>query len=538
MTLIQNLSCKKILVVDDSSFIRNHIIDILCQADYEVESAENGILGAEKAFNLRPDLIISDVEMPRMNGYQMCRLLKNTDTTRHIPILICTTLDEAKDRFWAKRTGADSYIVKGFTPEELLATVENCLKNFTTPEKPPKNNNGKMQDIVQEANRILDEKLFEITIINEVRSLSELHQSSQELTKKLLELLAELIDFDLACFFHIEENKLFILTKNQLSYSQKLKNKALVVGNFGSSFALPAEYLPLNPYTTFFCNNQHKELREQKLFSSRLMCRTYSNTNRNQFLIGIYSQRTIKYSEAQEKILNCFATEAAMVLESSLVYEKLEVANQKNLDLQMLLRNYLSKSIWQDALNSVDSGLKVLPEREVEYTILFSDICGFTRFVEHEHPKLVVEKLNNHLTILTEAVHSCNGDVDKYIGDCIMACFAEPKDAIKAAFAFYEALENQRSTEGFAFDIRIGLNTGTVIEAGFGSPVRKDYTVIGDVVNVASRLEAICPVGAVLISQTTYNAVANIVSVISEQELQLKGKEQYVKAYQVTLIPK
>lgn len=536
MTHTRNLSCKQILVVDDSPFVRRHISSILRKAGYKVLTAVNGVSGAEKALSKIPDIIISDVEMPRMNGYQMCRLLKNSDTTKNIPILICTTLDEARNRFWAKKTGADAYIVKGFSEPELLTAVTACLaKKAGQPENQDPATAEKMKDIVGEVNRILDEKLFDITVVNEIRNLAELNKNSHSLIKCLLQLLAELIDFEVAGLFCIERNEMFVYTKKDIPETKKLRAKACLTGSFGTQFIFSPEQLPLNPTTVFMNNAETDDPDFCKFFRSRIMSRACGLRSGLQFLIGLHSAETQRYSLTQKKILQCFTNEVAVILENTFIHEELEQANRRNLELQVFLRNYLSKSVWKDAVGSLGSGLRSLPEREMEYTILFSDIHGFTSFVEKTEIHSVVEKLNHHFTILTEAVHACNGDVDKYIGDCLMARFQKPEDALKAAFSFYEALQSQKEKEGFAFEIRVGLNTGKVIEASIGSPVRKDYTVIGDVVNVASRLESICPVGGVMISEATYKLVSDLVRILDEQEFCLKGRQHCVKAYSVSL---
>jgi class 3 adenylate cyclase/CheY-like chemotaxis protein len=536
MTHTQNRSFKQILVVDDSPFVRRHISSILRKAGYKVLTAPNGVSGAEKALSKIPDLIVSDVEMPRMNGYQMCRLLKNSAATASIPILICTTLDEARNRFWAKKTGADGYIVKGFSEPELLkAVTENLTKTENQTNRQAVTTTEKVKDIVGEVNKILDEKLFDITVINEIRNLAEQNKSSCNLIKSLLQLLSELIDFEVAGIFCIEQNEMFVYTRKQISEAKKLRVKACLTGSFGTKFIFSPEQLPLNPTTVFLDNAETDTTEFCKFFRSRIMSRACGLRSRLQFLIGLHSAENQRYSLTQKKILQYFTGEAAIVLENTFIHEELEHANRRNLELQVFLRNYLSKSVWKDAVGSVGSGLRTLPEKEMEYTILFSDICDFTSFVEKSEIPVVINRLNNHFTILTEAVHACNGDVDKYIGDCLMARFQKPEDALKAAFAFHEALQSQKEKEGFAFEIRVGLNTGKVIEASIGSPVRKDYTVIGDVVNVASRLESICPVGGVMISETTYKFVSDLVQIIDEHESCLKGRKNCIKAYCVTL---
>ena len=114
---------KTVLVVDDSPTERHVLVELLSRNGYQVITAENGEEGIEKARRELPDLILMDVVMPGLTGYQATRTLTRDDATQHIPILVCTSKGQETDRIWGLRQGALDYIVKPVNGEDLLAKI-------------------------------------------------------------------------------------------------------------------------------------------------------------------------------------------------------------------------------------------------------------------------------------------------------------------------------------------------------------------------------------------------------------------------------
>ena len=114
---------KKILVVDDSPTERHVISELLVRSGYQVITAENGEEGIEKARREKPDLILMDVVMPGLNGYQATRTLTRDETTKQIPIIVCTSKGQETDKIWGLRQGALDYLVKPVNGEELLSKI-------------------------------------------------------------------------------------------------------------------------------------------------------------------------------------------------------------------------------------------------------------------------------------------------------------------------------------------------------------------------------------------------------------------------------
>jgi twitching motility two-component system response regulator PilH len=117
-----------VLVVDDSQTVRQMLSELLQKGGLTVVEAANGLEAKAKIEAKMPDLVITDLVMPEMNGYELCRWIKNTPAAQNIPVLICSTKDQEFDRYWGMKQGADAYITKPFQPSEMLKTVKQLLR--------------------------------------------------------------------------------------------------------------------------------------------------------------------------------------------------------------------------------------------------------------------------------------------------------------------------------------------------------------------------------------------------------------------------
>jgi twitching motility two-component system response regulator PilH len=118
-----NMSIRKILIVDDSPTERHVLNDMLTKSGYEVVASDNGEDAILKAKSLKPDLILMDVVMPGLNGFQATRAISRDPDTRAIPIILCTSKSQETDKIWGMRQGARDYIVKPVNRDELLEKI-------------------------------------------------------------------------------------------------------------------------------------------------------------------------------------------------------------------------------------------------------------------------------------------------------------------------------------------------------------------------------------------------------------------------------
>ncbi|MDI6870458.1 MAG: diguanylate cyclase [Bacillota bacterium] len=199
----------RVLLADDSPTILKVVGSVLEQAGYEVITATNGVEAAEKAYAERPNLVLLDVIMPGMNGYQVCRLIKNEPALRQLPVVILTSRDQPRDRFWGYQTGADEYVTKGFDQSRLLEVVQELLAKCASQavdEAAAPALAGEHVDILSRSNDLLDRKLFEATVINEIGKLATVLQSYEQTVDGVLSLVHRLVDYAVAAVAIIHDD--------------------------------------------------------------------------------------------------------------------------------------------------------------------------------------------------------------------------------------------------------------------------------------------------------------------------------------------
>jgi len=177
----------------------------------------------------------------------------------------------------------------------------------------------------------------------------------------------------------------------------------------------------------------------------------------------------------------------------------------------------------------------------VEATVVFVDICSFTTISENAEPDKVVKLLNNYFDVMVKEIIGQGGYVDKFIGDAIMAVFRgdyhldRAVDASIAVRSQIEKLPPQTESVSYSPKVSIGINSGEMISGNIGSASlrRLDYTVIGDVVNVAQRLQSVAKEGQIIISEFSYNKIKESFNCKEVGELNLKNKAKPVVVYEV-----
>ncbi|BAB72700.1 adenylate/guanylate cyclase domain-containing protein [Anabaena sp. FACHB-709] len=185
-----------------------------------------------------------------------------------------------------------------------------------------------------------------------------------------------------------------------------------------------------------------------------------------------------------------------------------------------------------------------LPPAESEISILFADLVGFTAISERLTPTAIAQLLNNLFEEMLQEVFACGGTLDKYIGDCIMAFFGAPEPqadhadrATAAAKAMLIRMEHLNAN-GFwqePLQLRIAINSGKAVVGDVGSSQRVEYTALGGTINLAARMEAICPPSECVISEATYELLSQRYDFQKMGDYRFKGIDRLVKVYQTKL---
>jgi adenylate cyclase len=202
-----------------------------------------------------------------------------------------------------------------------------------------------------------------------------------------------------------------------------------------------------------------------------------------------------------------------------------------------ILRMYVDQTVL-NFMGSREFETSLMHNEVVEASVAFIDICGFTSISEREPPDSVVGLLNTYFDIMAKAIIAQNGHVDKFIGDAIMAVFRGPYHldrAIDACLDIRRRLAAELPKAGFTPSVSIGINCGEMISGNIGSSSlrRLDYTVIGDAVNVAQRLQASSTPNQIVIAEHAYEQVKESFQCNRIGEIQLRNKALPVVIYEV-----
>lgn len=215
------------------------------------------------------------------------------------------------------------------------------------------------------------------------------------------------------------------------------------------------------------------------------------------------------------------------------------------------IENVLGKYISKDIKNKIlkNSGVVELGGKRSEITVMFADIRGFTSLSETRKAEEVSALLNEYFSELEPIISKYNGVINKFIGDAVLVVFGDPtgdkfhaKSAVKCAYELRNKVKEIKErwiTEGKPkIDIGVGINTGEAFIGNVGTTNRFEYTVIGDTVNIASRIEDYNKIYKthILISENTYNKISQIVDVIKIREVSIKGKSKKINIYEVLRI--
>jgi len=196
----------------------------------------------------------------------------------------------------------------------------------------------------------------------------------------------------------------------------------------------------------------------------------------------------------------------------------------------------------QAVTSRILEGQASLPSERREATVIFLDIKDFTHFAEHLDPEEAIEILNQIFQPIINIIYKYEGSINKFLGDGLMIVFGtpysrenDPERAVRASLEMMKSIEKNGNikigNKVKKLQVRIGINTGLCISGEIGSLLRKEFTVIGDTVNLASRLQANSKPGEILIGEKTFQRIKDNFKISSSRELKIKGKRNLVLVY-------
>lgn len=570
----EKMSDDRILMVDDDAFIREFLTEFLRYHHYQVITAKNG-QEALKIFDPdRFDLLISDMDMPEMNGIELIRELK---VNRHceIPILFLTANDKVDTAIEAMRLGATDYIFKEENIQDtLILAVSKALEQqrLKLERKRLAEHNEQLVSELKSINEQLEDRIRQATL-DLRRANDELNQSLKELSAlyDVGKAVSSVMDLDSLLNLVMEKSEEVMKAEacSLMLLNEDKTHLQFQIAKGGKEHQLKLQSIPVNENSVsgWVATHARPLLIPDAYSDPRFNPETDRRTGfltKSMLCVPLLNKESVVgvvmvlnhidgriFNEKDLSTFAAFANQATVAIENARLYERQKAMAEE-------LREALERERWlsiekdkmeryipQDLVDDIHRNREqklALGGKSVYATVLFSDIQGFTRASEDAEPHQVINHLNQYMTVMANIIEKNNGVLDKFIGDGLMAVFVEREWSDNHALrAVRSAVDMQISAreintswvrQGFGqLNVRIGVNTGHMVSGNIGSETRMDYTVIGDNVNLASRLETACEVGKILISQATYDQVQDQVKALRIEPIIVKNRKQPVQPY-------
>jgi PAS domain S-box-containing protein len=486
---------KRILLADDSPLVLAMLTNLLESRGYQVVTAKDGIEATQRAYSEGADLIVLDIFMPRMNGYQVCRLLKNDPVIADVPVIILTGSEESGSaEFWSLQTGANAFLVKGCDREELVRAVERLLA-ARPPDAPDRASVALgPEEILSRVSDLMDRELYQTTV-----QRIELQTILRNLQDGVLTLdLEQRISSANQALCHMlgaDEQELL-----GQACAKALGSAGKVAGCLFERALAGEEGIA-----------QDAELESR--FGERLPVAVSA------VLLRDFLGKTVGGV--------CMVQDITRRKEIERLYADLAVERQRS---EQLLLNILPASIAE----RLKRHQTTIADSFAEVTVLFADIVNFTPLSAQQSPTDLVRLLGGIFSAFDDLAQKHGLEKIKTIGDAYMVVGGLPEPRADHAEAVAEMALDMlqeigrfRGPDGQSCNLRIGINTGPVVAGVIGT--RKfSYDLWGDTVNVASRMESQGVVGAIQVTPATYKRLENRYRFEAREPFQVKGRGQMV----------
>ncbi|MBN1991246.1 MAG: response regulator [Anaerolineae bacterium] len=525
-----------ILIVDDEPVLHDILEGLLSIEGYRFASANNGVEALEKIAEVKPDLILLDIMMPRMNGFEVCRQLKANKKWQNIPIILITALDSKNDLAKGLDAGANDFVRKPFDRTELLARVRSMLRIKTQYDalEAQKRQLQASLHLKEEFARVTAQHLEELEMLHEVglRLMSNL--DSDSVLSMTSHVALKVIPQAVQCVMHLLSGE-----------GQQLL--PVVFAEDGSKIISPdvgIEEIVQRSLETREAIYVAKVAAPSSLqFDGKGALLVVPLLDHQQAIgtLSLYGPKPHAFDNSHLHLLSILAHQATVALVKTRFFEgRARAQEQEKQAIRNLFGRYVSPTVVDRLVDGAEN--LALGGKRQEVTVLFADLRGFTSFSENMPPEHLVEVLNQYFDLAVDAILGQEGTLDKFMGDAVMAFFNAPLPqpdhtlrAVRAALAMQQIVAdyNLTSTDDWHLEFGVGLHVGQVVVGNIGTVQQMNYTAIGDTVNLAKRLQEHAHGGQIVLSQAAYQVVKNVVTAQDLGPVTVKGRATPVHAYQL-----
>ncbi|MEA3338337.1 MAG: adenylate/guanylate cyclase domain-containing protein [Chloroflexota bacterium] len=520
-----------ILVVDDTPAILLLLQKMLSGQGYEVCVADSGARALESVKASPPDLILLDIMMPEMSGFEVCECLKADAQTCDIPIIFISALSETKNIVDAFALGGVDYVTKPFQQQEILARVATHLI-LRSAQKKLKEKNAQLEQVNDDLTReVAERKRTEEALHRHAARLKiqrELHQSilaarsPETVAMAAIGRVRQLIPCHRAVVVAIGENGAIQTLAAESSgeikpisvnvYRELFEDSSLSDGRVRGSDDLTS--LP------------RRSSMQQALYTAGVRSYILVPLLVQGEPVGALHLETDHPSAFTHNHIT-IAAEVATSLELAIRQARLyEQAQRERQRADKLLLNILPASVADDLK---ETG-KTTPQKFENVTVCFSDIVGFTSISSQYEPEFVIGELNDMFTAFDNIMESNQCERIKTAGDAYLAVCGMPEEnenhagnIVWSAIEMIEYLKARSERSEVRWQMRIGVHSGPVVGGVVGTK-KYIYDVFGDTINTASRMESYSEPMRVNVSGATYCLVKDEFRLIERATIEVKGK--------------
>lgn len=488
---------KRILFFEQTNTLQSIFEEELKDKPYDLFFQKEPVAFFKAISQIKPDLILINAANSSPSGFAFMRILY--ESCKNIPVRMYAGKRYAFDEYYEGISHVEKIVY--ITKKNIRESVEN-LVFFDEAELEKKSFESfsfDEQNLFDLSNKVWQKDIQKNAIDLTLYNLLENIESLESVISSFLTMIANFVRVPLAAFCLKDEEKIELFHL----HAKNLPEQVLV--DFLKVCKSDFEGRIMNSnITTPSIKNIKDTVHLERYYVQNIPLSVYEFSPLKDSFgneIGtIHIIRDGNFSEVQRELFD-YAVEKASLLFTNAIMLKKKIFFEQN--IRKAFTRFVPEQIIDDLVKEAGENKKVAVGEKRDVAILFSDIRSFTNISEANKPEVIVSFLNRYFTIMVDIIKKHGGTVDKFIGDAIMALFGTPisyednaRRAVRAAYEMREALESVPLEDlvlpnGMKFNIGIGIHYGDVIAGSLGSKDKTDYTVIGDNVNLASRLEGL-----------------------------------------------
>ncbi len=540
---------KKILILESSATMQKLFTKTLDSKQYSIkfESEAKDIFTSLADFT--PDLFLLNCNISEPSSFEIVKLTRSLPGFTGLPLALYSNLPTALDEEFAKECGATSFI--RLDAETLVKNIDELAEVESQTSEKSKTGKSKKPDnalLFSSATKLLSQKSYNSIIISKIAGLIAQIDNLEEMIKAYLLLIAQVCEVPLAAMYILE---------NDGPHGYYVSSKDIPQKDIADFLNVCEQDFDKNMSGGISAKSSARQIDSEnnleRFFSSEIQLSSYEYRVLKTDDAVLATIHIVAQGNIISEKLNYFdfcINNAVNVFDKALIFEK-------KMYFEKRIRRAFSRFVPEQIIDSLvqqadDTNQKVGVGETRSVAILFSDIRSFTNISEKNRADVLVAFLNRYFSTMVEIIKKHGGTIDKFIGDAIMAEFGTPvsyedncRRAVMAAYEMRDALPGIEMgdlvmPDGMVFNIGIGIHYGEVIVGSIGSKDKTDYSVIGDNVNLASRLEGLTKTYGtqILVSESVrLDAGEDSFCFRHLDDVRVKGKKNAVPIYAVDRSP-